>query len=103
MTNFKASVLLYALLCAQVADWGMTVWALSLGAVEANPIMAPLFAMSPFVALLPKLGIVGLATLVYLGTRRLGRLSLGLIALSLVVSLPPVAWNLIQLWNAGLL
>ncbi|MFA5808705.1 MAG: DUF5658 family protein [Thermoleophilia bacterium] len=104
MTNLKASILLYLLLCVQAADWGTTVWIMSFGGVEANPIMAPLFALSPWVAILPKLAIVAGVTLLYLAARKQDRpLVMWGVAASVLVSMPPVVWNLIQLWNAGLI
>jgi len=104
MTNFKASILVYLLLCVQVADWGTTLWALSFGGIEANPIMAPLFAISPWVAILPKLAIVAGAALLYAATQKRDRpLVLWCILAGIIVATPPVVWNLIQLARAGLL
>lgn len=102
--TLKASLLLYAVLCCQVADWGTTVVALSMGATEANPLMRPLFDISPYLALVPKLLAVGIITLGYLAVDKQDRkLANWVILWYLLISAFPVVWNLIQLARAGLI
>ena len=104
MTHLKASLLLYAILCAQVADWGSTVYAMSFGATEANPVMAPLFAISPWRALLPKLLVVAVLVAMWIGlAKEHQRAGLCLLVAHLAISTFPVAWNLYHLAMAGLL
>jgi hypothetical protein len=99
MRALKASLLLYALLCIQVADWLTTVYAMSFGGIEGNPLMRHMFAVSPLLALLPKIVVVPLfAWFVYWKTK-----SLLPILVALVISAIPVVWNIAQLWAAGLL
>ena len=54
-------------------DYQLTVHVLAAGGLELNPVMARLFAISPFVAAAVKLGAVGAATLVLLALRRYRR------------------------------
>ena len=102
MRDFKASLLLYAMLCLQVTDWMETVYMLGLGGIEANPLMRQLFFISPYLALIPKLAAVSFAFVCYMKTRQHKHV-LVMLAVPTVLSGIPVAWNLAQLWAAGYL
>jgi hypothetical protein len=99
MTNIKASILLATLLSVHLADWALTVLLLRhTPGVEANPLMARLFAISPGAAIIPKLAVVLLVSVFYLGTHKSDRPTfLWLIALAALIAFPPVVWNLAQL------
>ena len=104
MHTLLAALLLYAIFCAQVVDWMSTVYAMSFGGQEANPLMAPLFAINPYLALAPKLLIPAILVVLYRHTDRDSRpLMLWVFVAYLAISLFPVVWNLIQIARAGLL
>ena len=103
MHTLLASLLLYAITCAQVVDWSTTVYALAHGGYEANPLMRPLFAISPYAALAPKLAIPAILILLYRHTDKDSRgLMLWVFVAYLAISLFPVVWNVIQIAQAGL-
>ena len=102
MRDLKASLILYAMLCFQLTDWCETVVMLNMGGIEANPLMARIFAVSPWLALAPKIMVVGFAIWVYLHMRH-SKYALKLIAVPTILSGIPVLWNAVQLYLAGLL
>ena len=97
-----ASVLLFCMFAFQLTDWCETCYMLEFGGIEANPLMARIFAISPWLALAPKIMVVGFAVWVYLHMRH-SKYALKLIAVPTVLSGVPVLWNAVQLYLAGLL
>jgi hypothetical protein len=77
-----------------VADWLVTVLALSHGAVEGNPAMAPLFDANPLVPLALKLG--GIALMAYaveVVARGMPRAAFAWLAACTLAMGAVVAWN----------
>ena len=98
--DIAACVLLYAILATAMADWGLTVIGLDMGAVELNPMMAPVFAQGPLYAAAVKATSPAICLLMYAALRRdpyARKWALATLLVTATISMVPVVWNLGQL------